>query len=58
MDNIACSDLPFLNYMCMLWKKVVVIYISKVVIYISKVMFILLIEKDITNLLIVLTLMH
>ena len=40
-----------LNYMCMLLKIVVVIYISKV-------MFILLIEKDITNSLVVLTLMH
>ena len=40
-----------LKYMCMLWKIVVVIYISKV-------MFLLLIEKDITNLLVVLTSMH
>ena len=40
-----------LNYICMIWKIVVVIYISKV-------MFILLIEKDITNVLVVLTYMH
>ena len=40
-----------LNYICMLWKIVVVLYISKV-------MFILLIEKDITNVLVALTLIY